>query len=735
MGERWQSDHRHCRFPSRAALAAALLAILALSGCADFRLITGDQCGASVSWSCVTPKPVSPAAPAAGTEGKPNDPVAAAYDRRFRALLAADRVTRIRMQTGYGYDSRDLSQVAGSNFRDEYRTLDRLAAETRDDRFAAVPVDGGHAGGARTFTRRWRTARSDLYLGAPDNDGHARTFEFSGLQALNTEIVPHLFGTKSAVLTGSCDGAMVVEAGLAKTEHLAGARFETRVNGGDITLRPAQDLTRCEFRVSPSGGAPYPLTVLREETAHPRLAELDSRYQVCAQPRLTGLSRLERAFATSRWLSQTCPFPVGHPVLLDDQRAGFDAKVEALLGTRLPARFYDEVNPELPLDFSHAPHPSLIVISYLDFKADFSGRVIERLLRYHASRGVKIRITVTRILLRDKDARMLEGLAAEYPNVQLQEFSWEAPSGGQLADQAAHFHRTHHAKMLAVLSPNPAENRAIFGGRNIHDGFLFSDEVDLSRFPDLNQYQGADEGELNYFANYNDFEVKFTDPAVVRLLAEHFATLWHADADTGMIRPFSVPVEDGAPSRLADGTARHFISAPYADGKALERYYADLIDAAQTSIEIVNPYLNFPPLIAEAFDRALKRGVDVTIIGRINLNGDLGGKVLTELNEEFVKKYADRIRLYEYRNKKLLLHAKLMMIDGRLVTVSSVNLNHRSFIFDSENGIAVLDRGFYKRMKQIFESYRASAVRLTSDVTIPLPYRILLSIKIIRDTI
>ena len=73
------------------------------------------------------------------------------------------------------------------------------------------------------------------------------------------------------------------------------------------------------------------------------------------------------------------------------------------------------------------------------------------------------------------------------------------------------------------------------------------------------------------------------------------------------------------------------------------------------------------------------------------------------------------------------------MIDGRLVTVSSVNLNHRSFIHDSENGMAVLSRSFYARMKKMFDGYRSQAVRLDGDVTIPLPYKILFSSKIVRD--
>src|SRR5690606_34793235 len=136
-------------------------------------------------------------------------------------------------------------------------------------------------------------------------------------------------------------------------------------------------------------------------------------------------------------------------------------------------------------------------------------------------------------------------------------------------------------------------------------------------------------------------------------------------------------------------------------------------------------YLNLTPDMGRALERALERGVRITVIGRIDLKGDLGGTVLTELNERFVKQYADRVAVYEYKVPNLLLHAKLLMIDGEFVSVSSVNFNSRSFIHDSENGMVALDRGLYRRIKAVFESYKAQSVRLTSDVEIPWIYRMI----------
>jgi phosphatidylserine/phosphatidylglycerophosphate/cardiolipin synthase-like enzyme len=386
---------------------------------------------------------------------------------------------------------------------------------------------------------------------------------------------------------------------------------------------------------------------------------------------------------------------------------GFNAKVEALLGRPLPVSFIENEDPEAPIDFSAAPRLDYIFLSYLDYKADFSGQVIARLLRYHAARGTPIRVMVSSVMERDKDVALLEQLAGDYPNVQIKLFRWKPPKGSTFVDAVSKLHKVHHAKLLATLSREPGRTVAIIGGRNIHDGFLFSEPLDLSRYPWLQQYRRNRGLTLNYYSNWHDFDIAFSDRATVERLVAHFSTLWLADDDSQIARPLSIETRgDIAPSPRI---ARHFVSLPYADGRALEAYYAELIDAAQDSIEIVNPYLHLTPAIAAAFDRAVARGVKVTIIGRIDLSGDLGGDILTALNQMFANKYHDRLQIYDFKPKDTVLHGKILMIDKRLVVISSVNLNYRSFLHDSENGVVVIDRGFYARIHQVFESYLSAS--------------------------
>jgi putative cardiolipin synthase len=710
---------------------AALLAVLflgALSGCAGVSSECGFLAGGTACrLPYLTQRADASDAAAIQFFGKT---ATTDYERRFLALLAHDRVDALDRANGTGPFGHERRSVANAAFQRAYSTLKRLAA----------PVEAPHQTpprgnpGTGHFLDRWRVSRQTLYLDAAARPTQPKTFSFSGLQARSVEIVLAQIGKDSVTIGGRCDGALTLRRADRTESFAAGRPFSLRLPAGaaNATLAPGPALDRCDLtirsRLAPSGA---PLTILREEKAKPALAELDSLYERCPVPDPTRLDPLQRAFYAGRWLSQTCTMPLGTPRLLRERHDGFNAKVEALLGEPLPDAAIDRADPEMPLDFSRAPRLRLIYLSSLEFKADFSGRIMERLIRYHAARGTSVRIMVTDVLERRKDDAMLHRLAAEYPNVQLQEFRWSADHGAPIDEQISQLHKTHHVKMLATLAENPARSRAVIGGRNIHDGFLFHRPVDLSRWPALEQYGKTDGFSLNYYSNWSDFDIEITDPAAVQTLAAHLSTLWLRDADSNIARPFSIPAASGA--RLPVGNARHFISVPYADNRALEDDYVELIDAARTHIEIANPYLNLTPKLTDAFDRALARGVRIDIVGRIDLKGDIGGKFLTALNTLFVEKYGDRIHIREFKAPDVVLHAKIMMIDGRLATVSSVNLNNRSFFHDSENGIVVLDAGFCRRLKGVYDYYALHSRPVSSNVSVPLGYRLFFDNNWIRE--
>ncbi len=646
-------------------------------------------------------------------------PGARAYRAGLSAMIAADRVARIDATAG-GAAPFAEEAASGSSAR---RALAAEAAALDGKPFTA-PAAGPDV---ESFDGDWRTARDTLFL-APATPGESGSeFRFGGDQAKRIDLAFNDITGNGVTVDLSCDGP--VTRGRRTGETL---RFAIQPAAPKpLVLTVDRSVTRCDAVAAFPGKGRRHYTLVRAEAEDRALAALDSRYDICQSAPAGSGDRLTRVFFAARWLSQTCAFDPGNVETLREERAAFNGKVRVLLGRDLPGSFIDRANPYAPIDFSAAPRLSLIYVSYLDIKADFTGKVLDRLLRHHAARGATIRIIATKILERDKDRDMLYRLAADYPNVAYREFLWKAPAGSGLEGKIVEAIRVHHVKMLAGLSPDRGRSSLVVGSRNIHDGYLYRDPVDMSAWPELNQYTRSGGMTLDYYSNWTDFDLSIREDGAVRKMMAHLSTFWNGDADTWLARPMSVGGK-AKPGVTGRGLMRHFLSVPFADGRALEDYYVDLFGAASHSIEIVNPYLNFTEKLRTAFEAALDRGVKVTIVGRINLYGDLAGSVLTELNTLFLARYGDRITFREFRDPGVLLHSKILMIDEELVVVSSVNLNNRSFLHDTENGVMMLDRGFYRQMKQVFDFYFANAEHVSYEKGSAF-WKAVLSIRIVRE--
>ncbi|MDO6965779.1 phospholipase D-like domain-containing protein [Rhizobium alvei] len=663
---------------------------------------------------------------------KPANIAETGYLRLLSAEIAAEGLQR------HDRLFSEISKQPGSPPDDQARANERKKlAELAAPRLRDSPEASDAAPGRYAIPdTAWRLSRQTLVLKADGPDTEA-TFSFSGIDARQVEIELKALGPGLQALTLTCDGDLAVIENGWKTTIAKGHQFDvSNAQNPNVKiaahLEPGRNLKSCHGVLS-IGGKTRPIRILRQEAFNPDLHSIDTRFDVCAAKRPHGPNSLDDLLSARRFLSETCPLKPSRTVFLTEERPSFNAKVKALLGRELSDAFIDAQDPEAPIDFSAAPELKLIVLSFLDIKADFSGRVIDRLVRHHAARGTTVRILTSDVLERPKDRDLLEKLSGDFPNVQVRFYRWKAPKGANLEEFLSEFHKVHHVKLLATVAARPANSVAIIGGRNIHDGFLFDQPTNLAKYPNLQQYRRNRGLTVNYYSNWHDFDLEIHGDAAVRTLVSHFSTVWLDDGQTHLARPFTLT---GRNSHAADETAfRHFISLPYLDGAELETFYVDMLDSARKKIEIVNPYLHMTPALNAAFDRAIARGVAVTIIGRINLKGDLGGDVLTALNQEFVNRFADRIKIYNFNARQnVVLHSKLLMIDEKLVVISSVNFNHRSFIHDSENGVMIIDPAFYNRMQSVFEDYRQHSSP-APRARIPYFWKILTSISLLKNAL
>ncbi|TYB82521.1 phospholipase D-like domain-containing protein [Maritimibacter fusiformis] len=409
----------------------------------------------------------------------------------------------------------------------------------------------------------------------------------------------------------------------------------------------------------------------------------------CPTPNPAPTDALAQVFFSERALDLTCAAPTGNIVMVPDEIDGLKWRIDRLTGGNVSRAALEAGDPDMALDFSKAPHFDEIVISYLLIRSDLSGWLTTRTLAYHAARGTRIRVLTSDALMPQFDRAPLEALAAAYPGVSLQYFKYPSRGPGSIIDNVQ---RANHVKLFLGLSPEPGRSFALIGGRNLADGYFFDGAIDQPDHPFLRSYDDTKRGfGVVFYSLYDDFEMALTDRDRVEELARQFDRYYLRDTRVQAMQPVAAGPRRPPPPASGTGLVRHFISLPWADGRAHEAYYVDLFDAARSEIFIVSPF-NYPtPAIHEALVRAAARGVDVRIVTR--RGGDEPPSSFTRaLNTRYGKTGQDKFRFRYFGGGARLLHAKIIVIDGRLGVVASTNLNRRSYIHDTENGLVFLDR-------------------------------------------
>lgn len=518
--------------------------------------------------------------------------------------------------------------------------------------------------------------------------------------------------------TVTCDGPFRIKKTFSDKKFVAYQKatfrmYDNKYNGDNLRLIPASSVTSCELKAGPAG-APAQFGVRFVEPANPYL-DLHNLVEGCLMPRTDNLTGIEKFFLTDKYSSMTCPQAVPSVVNLPEAVDSLKSKAEVLLGQPLPGNFMDLHDPYAPLDFSKAPYFDSIYVSYLVFRADYYGTFMARLLDFHAKRGTKVKILVAGVITLEKDEVLLRKLEAQNPNIQLQELKYKVPSGGSLGDRFDRLHRSMHVKLLLTLSKKePKNNVAFIGGRNIHDGFIFKKPYDYPR-PEMVNYVKGDES----FVHWRDFEFKIHDKDFTEKVAAHFLTLWDRDYKTMQFRSINVNVPMASPVSPSyfnsrEPLVRHFMSVPYKDDESLIQFYVEMLDSAKKKIMISTPYFRPPTPIVEALERAAGRGVQVTVITRLDLKGDTVDWILSESNKPTVNRLFQQLAIYEYTEPKVILHSKIVLIDDVYSFLGSVNLNKRSFIHDMENGAMIYGAAYNREMTEIYNQYKKDS-RLIDD--------------------
>ena len=148
-----------------------------------------------------------------------------------------------------------------------------------------------------------------------------------------------------------------------------------------------------------------------------------------------------------------------------------------------------------------------------------------------------------------------------------------------------------------------------------------------------------------------------------------------------------------------DMDANVFMSSPAGGSESMHLMYLTVIAAAAQRIDLAAAYFIPDPLMLEALLAARDRGVRLRVL-MPGANTDSGAVRLAS-KADWGPLLEAGAQMYEY--DPTMLHNKLLIADGELVSVGSTNFDQRSFELNDEATLNVYDRSFAARMTQVFE--------------------------------
>jgi cardiolipin synthase len=292
------------------------------------------------------------------------------------------------------------------------------------------------------------------------------------------------------------------------------------------------------------------------------------------------------------------------------------------------------------------------------------------------------------------------GMGLDYP---LDKVSPEARAMQESLSGTACVTITHydHRKFLVVDG-----KVAILGGMNVGNEYIYQIAPDLSKdmLAEAEERKTTDQPEA--FPKWQDISVQVEGPAVSRMIQE-FNMRWEVLGGT----PIQV---EPAPTGSGKLPVQVLFQRPGL--VEISTAYMDLIKNAKTEIYIANPYVTYEPVV-KALGDASKRGVKVIFMFPDKHNdAPTAARIFRAFQGDLVAAGVE-----VYNNNLRMVHEKIMVVDGKLSVVGAMNLDHLSFIHNSDNVVVIDDPAFAQELvERVFNPLIANSVRITDTQNTPM---------------
>lgn len=203
-------------------------------------------------------------------------------------------------------------------------------------------------------------------------------------------------------------------------------------------------------------------------------------------------------------------------------------------------------------------------------------------------------------------------------------------------------------------------------------------------------------GRLAKFGPWRDTHLRIVGGGVYGLQRQFIAD-WNASSKQESDRihhyhPYFLPIKV-----QGDVALQMVASGPEASLEKIKMGYLRLINAAQDHIWIQTPYLIPDDSILDALRVAAHSGIDV----RIMIPSMPDHAFVYRATQYYARDLASHgVTIYYYQRG--FLHAKTIMIDGRMASVGSANLDFRSFKLNFEINAFIYSEHTVDQLEQIF---------------------------------
>jgi len=316
---------------------------------------------------------------------------------------------------------------------------------------------------------------------------------------------------------------------------------------------------------------------------------------------------------------------------------------------------------KLAKDLLNAKH--YILVEYYVFRQDETGDFFLKLLEYKAEQGVKVFF-------------LYDGMGAV--GITLKNYLKNLKMNG--------------GKCGAFLSPLSYKSILRMNFRNHRKIVVVDGRVSYTGGINIgNEYIG----DLIGNTKWADAHVRFSGDAVYAV-EEVFSADWYFATGEDITE-----LLHKKHARVGGDVNLHVIpSGPDQSSPLIYDTIFSTLSAAEKEIDIITPYLVPDQPIIQTLKNASKRGVKVRILLPGRNNHPFVAAAGRSYYEELVE---SGVEIYETKN--VMLHAKIIMIDGFWTTLGSANMDARSFRLNFELNVVVYSKKFASSTINLIDSY------------------------------